>query len=377
MTPRLKWTALGLLVLLVAAGGARTWTTRQAKQADLQARQVAQNAPATLTLASADRVQARTLDLTLELPISGPLKATQTAMVKARVAGELQDMTVREGDWVQAGQVLARVVSAEPAARLRQAQQQAQAAQAQVGIARRSVDNNHALVQQGFISPTALDTSTHALAAAQATYQAAAAGAQAAEQALQDTVLRAPITGQIAQRLAQPGERVGVDARVLEIVDPSHLELEAAINGADTLAVTVGQIAQLQVDGAPQALSARVVRLNPSTTAGTRAVLVYLAVDTTTPLRQGLFAQGTLATGMTRVLALPLSAVRTDKPQPYVQQVLDGQVTHHSVRLGQRGEVNGETWVAVQDLTEGDTVLSGRTGLVREGTPVTLQTSAL
>lgn len=50
-----------MVAWLVAAGGARTWATRQTRQPSLRARPVAQSALTTLTLANADHVQARTL----------------------------------------------------------------------------------------------------------------------------------------------------------------------------------------------------------------------------------------------------------------------------------------------------------------------------
>jgi hypothetical protein len=62
----------------------------------------------------------------------------------------------------------------------------------------------------------------------------------------------------------QPGERVAIDARVLEIVDLSRLEVEANLAAADSLGVKPGQTAQLTVEGSAQRLQARVARINPS-----------------------------------------------------------------------------------------------------------------
>ena len=94
---------------------------------------------------------------------------------------------------------------------MRQAQEQADSARAQAEVAQRTYDNNKALVDQGFISRTALDTSQSNLNAALATHRAALAAVEMARKSLDDTVLRSPIDGQVAQRLAQPGERVGVE----------------------------------------------------------------------------------------------------------------------------------------------------------------------
>jgi RND family efflux transporter MFP subunit len=372
MIIRVKWVIIGLVAALLAAGVARTLSSRQAQKSALQAQQLAQKTPAPVVLHPGDLVQAETVDLIQGLSISGPLQAVNSAMVKARVAGELQDLSVREGDFVKDGQVLARIDPTETQARVRQAQQQAASAKAQVDMAQRSFDNNSSLVAQGFISKSALESSATALAGAQANFQAAQAAVDLLSKSLSDTVLRAPISGQVAQRFAQAGERVSIDARVLEIIDLSALEMEAALSAADSMVVKVGQSATLRIEGATEAIAARVVRINPGALAGSRAVLAYLSLASSANLRQGLFVQGTLATGSINTLALPLNAVRTDRPQPYVQLVIDNQVTNQTLVLGQRGESKGENLVGISGVPAGAIVISGSVGTLREGTPVTL-----
>ncbi|MHB1123308.1 MAG: efflux RND transporter periplasmic adaptor subunit [Ramlibacter sp.] len=368
-TRLLKWLALLVLLALVAAGVWRAWSARQAQQEALATATAGREQPV-VELAATDAVRAEQRQLTQGLPISGSLKAVNSALVKARAAGELQGLAVREGDRVRAGQVIARIESTEYAARVRQAQEQAGAAKAQIEIAQRQWNNNKALVDQGFISRTALDTSLNNLNAAQANHQAALAAVEVARKSLDDTVVRAPIAGFVAQRLAQPGERVGIEARIVEIVDLSRLELEATLSAADSLAVRVGQEAQLQVEGKPEPVRARVARINPSAQPGSRSVLAYLAIEAPAGLRQGLFAQGTLHTGVVRAVAVPLSAVRTDKPAPYVQVVENDQVLHRTVHPGARGAVGAETMVAVTGLNEGALVLRASVGPLREGTAV-------
>ncbi len=366
----LAWTAVA--VALSAAGIAGIAALRAQPSAGVPA---PARAEALVELAATDVARAATQALVQGLPLSGTLKAVNTAVVKARVAGELQGLSVREGDTVRAGQEIARIDPAESQARLRQAREQADAARAQVEIAQRQYDNNQALVGQGFISRTALDSSQSSLAGARASYQAALAAVDVAKKALDDTVLRAPIGGQVSQRLAQPGERVAVDARVVEIVDPSRLELEALVGAADSVRVGVGQQATLAVEGATQPVRAVVSRINPSAQAASRSVAVYLAVAGAPGLRQGLFARGELATGRASGMAVPLSALRTDKPAPYLQVVENERVAHKAVTPGVRGEAAAdgtgrEPLVAVTGVAEGAVVILGHVGPLREGTPV-------
>jgi membrane fusion protein, multidrug efflux system len=362
------WKLLLLLIALLAIGaaGMRAIAARKAQQV-LAA---APKPETVLELSSSDITRAQEIELSQGLPISGTLKAASSALVKARVSGELQGLRVREGDAVKAGQVLARVDAAEYQARVTQAQRSADATKAQIAIAQRAFDNNKALVAQGFISPTALDTSAASLEAAKSTHASSLAGVEVARKSLDDTVLKAPISGIVSQRLAQPGERVGVDARVLEILDVSRLELEALLGSADSVDVRVGQKALLRFEGRSEAVQASVTRINPSAVAGSRSVLVYLTVASTPGLRQGLFAQGSLGTAQVRALSVPQSAVRTDKPMPYVQVVQGGTIAHQSVEVGAQGQANGMSMVAVKNLAPNAQVTLGSAGSIRAGTKV-------
>ncbi|MCW5323268.1 efflux RND transporter periplasmic adaptor subunit [Verminephrobacter aporrectodeae subsp. tuberculatae] len=374
----IPWMAAAIVLVLLGGGVWRTLAERQAQRKAL-ADAAAQRGQAPLRLEAGELLFVQRKSLPLEVPVSGSLHALHSAMVKARVGGELQGLTVREGDSVRAGQEVARIDPTEARARLRQAQQQADAAKSQVDIQQRQNDNNQALVEQGFISTTALATSQANLDAARSNHQAAVAAADVARKALDDTVLRSPIDGQVAQRLAQPGERVAVDARIVEVLDIAHLELEALLSPADATAVRVGQQAQLVIEGAPGPVPASVVRISPSAQAGSRTVPVYLRVDPSragAPLRQGLFAQGRLETGRAELLAVPLDAVRTDKPAPYVQTLKDGQVRHVQVRTANRAVVDGQTLVAIEGVAEGTPVIAGHIGALREGTAVSSAAAA-
>jgi RND family efflux transporter MFP subunit len=352
------------LALLIALSFQKGWIGKRTTQSVA----VKSNAPLSIEMAEADIAIAQKMTMTQGLPVSGTLKAVRTAMVKARVAGELVMLDVREGDPVKMGQIVARVDSTEFLARQRQAQQQAEAARAQVEVAQRQFDNNNALVNQGFISKTALETSIANLNGAKATYQAALAALDVSTKALDDSVLKAPLNGFVSQRFAQPGERVAPEARIIEIVDLAQFELEATITSAEAMNVKLGQIAKLIVEGTSQEISASVLRINPSTQTGSRSVLVYLGLQSHPLLRQGVFVQGSLGTQKVEAIVVPLESVRSDKTKPYVQTLQDDKVIHLQVELGAKGEANGKAVMALKEINEGTLVLAPSAGAVRDGT---------
>ncbi|NBU89423.1 MAG: efflux RND transporter periplasmic adaptor subunit [Betaproteobacteria bacterium] len=363
---------VGLAAVAIVMGlGLRQWQQRATKKAEpaASAPVASAPAPAALELGDDDTVTASVTELAQGVDVSGTVKAVNSAYVKARQPADILSVAVREGDAVRAGQVLAQQDPTEFDLRLRQAEQQAQAARAQLDIAQRTQTNNKALVAQGFISPTALEASTSNEAAALATLNAAQAAVDLARKAKADLTLRAPISGQISQRLAQPGERAAVDARILEIVDLSRLEIEVALAPEDVAALKVGRPARLKVDGLSQEMRGRVARINPAAQAGSRTVSVYVALDPHPALRQGLFARGRVELDRKRVLTVPTTAVRVDRARPYVLVLEGSRVVERPVDLGLRGDVAGvESVQVITGLTEGARVLTGRVGAVTDGT---------
>jgi RND family efflux transporter MFP subunit len=376
MSRRKAWVVGLVLVALLAALALRLLPVlRPAPPAAAPAAQA-------IELAAGDVARAERAELVRRLDITGSLKAVHSAVVKARVAAELKTLTVREGDRVTAGQLIGQLDATEFQWRLRQAEDQARAAQAQLDIAERTLANNRALVDQGFISRNALDTSSSSAAGAAASLQAARAGAELARKALRDTEIRAPIGGLVSQRFVQPGERAALDARLVEIVDLSRIELEAAVAPEDVVALRVGQAARVSIDGLAEPVAARVVRINPGAAAGTRSVMAYLELVPAPGLRQGLFAHASIELQRKTALVVPSSALRFDQARPYVLAVEDGQARQRRVTLGARGDVlvDGRSESAVEvsaGLAAGATVLRGTVGALRDGTRLQLPAAPL
>ena len=276
MKIKTRHVVIAVILLALLAGIWRALSNRRAQQQTASTTAVTQTH---IEIAQSDVVVAEERNLTQTLNLSGTVKALNYAVIKAKVAGELKEVTVREGDRVKAGQVLARIDPVEYQQRWTQLKEQSDAAKSQMEIAQRQWDTNKALVDQGFISKVALDNSQASLQGAIASHRAAVAAADVARKALDDSVLIAPFAGVIALRSAQPGERVGIDARVLELVDLSQLEIETPLTPSDSVDVRVGQPARIQIEDRKQLVSAKVKRISPSAQVGSRSVMVYLSID--------------------------------------------------------------------------------------------------
>ena len=381
MKIKTRHVVIAVILLALLAG---IWRALSARRAQQQSASAIATTQTSIEIAQSDVLVVQERNLTQTLGMSGTVKALNYAVIKAKVAGELKEVTVREGDHVSAGQVLARIDPIEYQQRWNQLKEQAAAAKYQLEIAQRQWESNKALVDQGFISKVALDNSQASLQGAIASHRAAMAGADVARKALDDSVLVAPFAGVIAVRSAQPGERVGVDARVMELVDLSQLEIETPLTPSDSVDVRVGQTARIQIEDRPQMVSAKVKRISPSAQAGSRSVMVYLSLESPEGLRHGLFAKGQIQLKTVKALSLPLSAIRTDRAKPYVQVVEKvgetQQVVHKTVELGLRGidaqQPETDTWVAVTGVSPNSQVLIGQVGSLREGLLVTFTQAA-
>ena len=367
----LKWVVLLLVVLGLAWGITRALKARSTQQRAAAVAAEALKVPVTLALKSTDVLVVERLTINQVEPVSGTVRAVNAVTLRSTMSAVVTRINALEGATVKAGQVLAQLDADDTRARLEQAQQQSNAAKAQVELAKRQRDNNRALVEKGFISSTALVSSDSNYATAFANYEAALAAQQIAKRSLDDAALRAPFSGVVTQRHVKAGERVAVNAPVMDIVDVSQLEVEVLLPIAASSGLKTGQTATLNLESQPQPITAKVARINPSIDAGSRSVRIYLSIPTG-KARVGEFATGELTVGTLEGTAVPLDSIRTDQPSPYVQVVRDQTIVHTTVQMLATGRTGETRYAIVEPLPAGTTVLSPTAGLIASGTAVTL-----
>lgn len=302
------------------------------------------------------------------LPLTGTLTPFNEATIKAKVAGELMQVAVREGESVNQGQVLARIDQTEVRARVAAREADVAGARAQLDWADKNRSTQKALLDRKFISQNAFDNIQSNYDVAVAKLRSAEAELVVARKSLGDSVLVAPFPGIVAQRHVQPGERVALDAKVITVVNLSRLELEAAVPAAQISRLRVGQQVAFSVDGfGERAFGGRIERINPATVSGSRSINVYAVIDNPEGvLRGGLFAQGAvILERVERALVVPASAVREEIGQTFVYAIEDGLVKRKNVTVG-AADASGRVQV-LQGLAAGERIVRVNLGALREG----------
>lgn len=365
--PRVLWIVLALL--LTAAVSFALVKNNDSKPAEAPAA----SAPAALEFLQSDVVRVEPGELRQNLSLSGSLRAVNQASVKARVGGEVREVLVREGEAVKAGQVLARMDTSEYQARVDQARGALLAARGQLNIAAQARDNNKALVAKGFISKNAFDNAQSQYDIAQANVDSARGALAVAQKSLDDTVIRAPISGLVSSRTVQPGEKVSPDNRLLDVVDLRKMEMEASVPTSEIVNVALDQDVLVRVEGLPAPLAGKVTRINPATQAGSRSILVYVQVDNPQGmLRAGMFGEAQLTLSRkSDVLAVPQSAIQNSAGSTTVYAIENGKLVQKPVTLGQVGSnEDGSAVEIVSGLQAGALVVRSNMGTLRTGTPV-------
>jgi len=401
-----RWPAITIAIALVLAAGAAALWLRPAPQRPAQAVRpdsaaaarapadgppapagtVEASAPAAIEFAGTDLHTVRTATIARTIPVTGTLTPVERTTVKAKLAGDIVELAVREGEAVRQSQLLARLDPTDFELRVREREAQLRSAQAQLAQAQRTLENNRQLLEKQFISQNAFDNASSAVDVAVAARDAAAAQLNQARKALADTRITAPMTGIVAERFAQVGEKLPADARILSIVDLSRMEIEAPVPASEIAAVRIGQPVSLSIEGIDGEQVGRVARINPGTQAGTRSVPIYIALSFPAGdarVRAGMFAQGRLALEERRdVLVVPLAAIRDAGGRQFVYLIDGGRLAERDLRVGLRDESApaGQGAVGLAEVREGlkagDSIVGVNLGTLRTGSRVAIAPAA-
>lgn len=306
--------------------------------------------------------------------LTGTLQPWQQTQLSAEVEAAVEDVFVRPGEAVKKGQPLLRFDLRDVKARLAAQQAQLDATKAQLDLARKNLLRNKDLLQQNFISQTSFESIENQLQVNEATYRAQAAQVDIARKALAVAEVRAPFAGMVAERSVNPGQRVGMNVKLLGLVDLSELELEANLPLAQAAQMRVGQPVTFTVEGfGTRNFEGKVVRINPVAQTGSRMLTLYARIpNPDNELRGGMFVQGQLwLTQPQTALVLPLSAVRRDEAGDHVLLVKNGTAERRNIKLGAVDQ--GTHRVAITaGLQAGDKVLLAKLRDIKPGMAVKL-----
>jgi RND family efflux transporter MFP subunit len=237
-----RWLWLGLGAIICAGIGVGLWARNEAA--------------APVAAAAATQPQAQSAESGIPPPGSlldatGYVVARRQATVSSKITGKLIEVLVEEGQHVKAGDVLARLDSANASVALAQAQAlvaQAEAAQKAAEVALEDAEptfkRSEEQFRRGLTSADTVEAARSgynakkmAIAVAQETTAAARASVDVAKQNLDDTIVRAPFSGVVTVKAAEPGEMVSPAATggftrtgICTIVDMDSLEVEVDVS---------------------------------------------------------------------------------------------------------------------------------------------------
>ncbi len=318
-------------------------------------------------------VEMATVEDTIELRGTVAPLPDRDAEVAPQVAGRIAKVLVREGDRVAAGQPVARI---EDAGLVDQANEAA-AALAKAEAERRNADATRARTERVFEHGIAArqeveDAVTRADTAAASEREARAAAARIHRQVERATV-RSPLAGVVVRIFRRSGELVDgtPNTPVVEVADPSRLELAAEATASDLVRLAADAPAEITTAALPGARwSGAVSVVSPAVDRSTGLGKVRIAIAVANGPRPPIGILGAARVRLGRPRAVPVvpkTALRNG-PSAEVEVVLCGQDGVAHVRRAARGVSTGDR-VEVEGLAAGDAVALDPVG-VADGQPI-------
>lgn len=386
-----------LIAAMTAAALVRSREAQTAQRLQLVRAQVSSGPQILAPMVAVGHLVPTQIPMTLTLTAS--VIALRGTAVVSKVAGYLETVAVRPGDFVLTDQVVAvvehsqldaQVLSAIAAGRradadLLNARAAVSRAKAQLVVAQANFARVSGLLKDGLISQQAVDNATGDLQTARANFDAADAQVRAAQAEIEgadaalqsaklaqaSATIRAPWPGIVVSRTLDPGAYVTPSGGtpILSIADLNNVAVLVNVTEADMGALRRGMLAEIGVDAFPsRTFRGTVTRIAGGVDPDTRTVQVEIDLENGDhALRPGMYARVRLTGAVHRAFVVPLSALSTGGDQQFVWVVADGKASRRSVMIG-------ATTASMVEITGGvrpDEVIVFRgTELVREGGPV-------
>jgi RND family efflux transporter MFP subunit len=354
---------------------------------------------------------ALTRSLSRGVDVVGSFAADEEVIVAAQAAGELGQLAVDFGSYVQAGQVIATIDQRDAKLKIEQAEAalkqtmarlgmpaspkdgerfdvlqtaDVRVAKAQLDWTKLDLDRAAKLVENGDVSRSIYDNAVTQNNLSQARYQAAIdavnqqlavveqqrSALNLAKKMLSDTIVRAPISGAVKEKHTARGAYLPINGKIVTLVKINPLRLRADIPESSAAAVRIGQQMTLEVEAFPgRTFTGRIVRIGPSLNEQTRALTVEAQVaNPGNQLRPGMFAKSSLITAPnTPAVMVPAKAVVTVAGLSKVFVITNGKAEEKIVKLG---VTDGDLIEIKEGVSSGETLATSNLDRLQTGSAV-------
>ena len=285
--------------------------------------------PGTVRTMQARVVESQVQRVPVSLRSTGTVHARETAVVSAQVISRIQQVLVREGDSVRAGQTLVVLDDAALRSKVEQAQagvkaaQNVQAAaQTNAALAASTLNRYKQLESEKSVSPQEMDEVSRRAEGAAASVDAMRAQTDAAR-AQEDgartmmsyTRLVAPFAGVVTARLADPGTMAAPGVPLLQVDRAGVLQLDATVDESAIGAIHKGMRVPVAVDGGASTTGVRtnlagaVAEIVPVADPSSHSFLVKIDLPSSSQMRAGMYGTAEFANGARQAILIPSSAV--------------------------------------------------------------------
>ena len=280
--------------------------------------------PAVVETMQARVVESKQQQVSLNLRSTGTVHARETAVVSAQVVGRIQQVLVREGDSVRAGQTMVvlddaalRASANQAEAGVKAAQDEQVAAQTDATLAASTLERYRQLQTEKSVSPQEMDEVAQRAGAASARLEAVRAQTEAAraQESGAHTMLGysrlvAPFAGVVTARMADPGTLASPGVPLLQVDQAGALQLQATVDESAIGAIHKGMKAQVAIDGASSAdITGTVAEIDPAADPASHSFLVKIDMPASSQLRAGMYGTAEFANGVRQAIVVPRSAV--------------------------------------------------------------------
>ncbi|MCH7823606.1 MAG: efflux RND transporter periplasmic adaptor subunit [Acidobacteria bacterium] len=203
-------------------------------------------------------VIAEVRDITVSVSATGILRAVKIVEIKSKASGEILEMPVEMGDYLEAGDLIAQIDTRILDQELKQVEADYESAQIRRQISQRQFGRAESLYAEDLISVNDLETSQQNFANAESQLIRAEASLELARERLEDTTVTAPISGTIIAKTVEQGQIIASSTSnvsggtvLIQMADLSELEIRTLVDEIDIGRVHAG----LRVDSTVEAFA--------------------------------------------------------------------------------------------------------------------------